>query len=123
MKKYRVNLTQLKELVCTEYNKARYGNFLNEAAEPITRDAALHKIFNSNGAIFTVNFTKKDGTERIMNCRLGVKKHLKGGVLPYDAVEKGLIPVFDLQLGNYRVINKYTINALRIGGQSYVIAE
>jgi hypothetical protein len=37
------------------------------------------KLLNTNGKIVTVTFTKKDGSIRIMNCRLGVTKHLKGG--------------------------------------------
>ena len=37
--------------------------------------------------IFSVEFTKKDGTLRKMVCRLGVKKHLKGGELGYDPIE------------------------------------
>lgn len=119
----KVNVGLLKELVITEYNNAAYGGILKEDAVPITRDAAVQKILNSRGAIFTVEFTKKDNTNRIMNCRLGVIKHLRGGSLPYDAVEKGLIPVYDLQIKGYRVINKNTINAIRIGGVSYVVAN
>ena len=31
------------------------------------------------GKIFTAKFVKKDGEFRTINCRFGVKKHLKGG--------------------------------------------
>lgn len=31
------------------------------------------------GKFFTVTFLKADGSERTMNCRTGVHKHLKGG--------------------------------------------
>jgi hypothetical protein len=123
MKRVRIPINTLKEIIVNEYNKIVFGNSLNENTTPITRDQMIHKIMNSKGSVFTVNFTKKDGTERIMNARLGVKKHLKGGSLPYNAVEHGLIPVFDMQLGAYRMINKNTINAIRIGGISYVVTD
>jgi hypothetical protein len=35
--------------------------------------------------IFSVEFIKLNGEHRKMVCRLGVKKHLRGGSLSYDA--------------------------------------
>ena len=67
--------------------------------------------------IFTVIFTKKDGTLREMNCRLGVKKHLRGGVLAYDAKELNYLPVYDLQKEGYRMINVNTIKEIRFEGK------
>ena len=37
---------------------------------------------HKNGTIFTVDFIKKNGEYRSMNCRTGVKKYLKGGTNP-----------------------------------------
>ena len=37
----------------------------------------LHKLVGSK--IFSAKFTKKDGSDRVINCMLGVKKHLRGG--------------------------------------------
>lgn len=42
---------------------------------------------------FSVTFIKKDNSIRVLNGLTGVKKHLKGGELPYDPIAKGLIPV------------------------------
>lgn len=70
----------------------------------------------SDGKIFTVTFTKKDGTERVMNCRTGVKKHLKGGELKYSPLDKGLLPVYDIQKKGYRMINASTIKEVKIQG-------
>ena len=53
-------------------------------------------IENSNGKILTVVFVKKDGTERVLNGRLGVTKHLKGGVSKNG---DQYITIFDLQNG------------------------
>jgi hypothetical protein len=68
--------------------------------------------------IFAVEFIKKDGSLRVMNCRLGVKKHLRGGELPYNASEKNLLPVFDMDKGAYRIINVSTIQEVRYNKQT-----
>jgi len=73
--------------------------------------------------IFTVDFIKKDGTLRTMNCRLGVKKHLKGGTLAYDAEEKNLLPVFDMVKSAYRNINVSTIIEIRFNKQIIKVTE
>lgn len=74
-----------------------------------------------NGNIFSVQFVKKDGTLREMVCRLGVKKHLKGGTLNYDAKSRGLLPVFDMQKQAYRMINTKTLISAKINGVNYDI--
>jgi hypothetical protein len=83
----------------------------------------IQLIKDTKGAFFTVKFIKKDGTERIMNCRLGVKKYLHGGELPYDPVAKGLLPVWDPVAAKtsdgYRIINTNTILSAKIGGNEY----
>jgi hypothetical protein len=86
----------------------------------------IQLIKDTKGAFFTVKFIKKDGTERIMNCRLGVKKYLHGGELPYDPVAKGLIPVWDPiaakkqdKSEGYRSISTNTILSAKIGGKEY----
>ena len=73
--------------------------------------------------IFSVKFIKKDGSLREMVCRLGVKKHLKGGELAYDAKSMGYLPVFDMQKEDYRMINTNTIVEIKINGIIYRIDE
>lgn len=97
---------------------------VNENTETITSSEAADLIEKSNGALFTCTFIKKDGTERILNGRTQVKKHLKGGSLPYDPRTKGLIPVYDMQADfskGYRMLNKDSITALRINGKNYIV--
>ena len=66
---------------------------------------ALKFIGERNGKIFCVHFVKRTtGDNRAMLCRQGVKKHLAGGELPYNAKEHGLIPVYDMQKEGYRMI-------------------
>lgn len=73
----------------------------------------------NTGKIFTAVFTKKDGSLRTMNCRMNVKKHVKGVGLAFDPREKGLLPVFDLQNNGYRFINLNTLQTIKIGGKTY----
>ena len=86
----------------------------------INRDELVQKIKDTKGEFFTVTFIKKDGTTRTMNARLGVKRYLKGGELPYDPAERGLLPVFDAQKGEYRIVNIPTIISAKIGNEEYI---
>jgi len=71
----------------------------------------IERILSSNGKIFTVEFIKKDGTLRVINCRLGVTKHLKGGSSTLNPDK--FITVYDLQSKGYRAIDKQSIKTLR----------
>lgn len=73
--------------------------------------------------IFSVDFIKKDGSLREMTARLGVRKHLKGGTLKYNAEEKSLLPVFDMGKQSYRMINILTIQEIRFGGKVIKLGE
>jgi len=92
-----------------------------EIAGSLTKQQAEDMIKASKGKIFTVTFIKKDGSIRVMNARLGVKAYLQGGSLPYNPEEKGLLPLFDIQIKSYRVINLRTITELTIGKKTYEV--
>lgn len=68
-------------------------------------------VTKSSGKFVTVTFYKKDGSLRIMNCRLGVTKHLKGGECTLDR-EKFII-VYDMVKKGYRAIDKETIVSVK----------
>lgn len=51
-----------------------------------------------NGAIYSVTFIKKDGTERMINSVKGTKLGVVGVGKKYNDEDKGLISVLDLQL-------------------------
>jgi hypothetical protein len=87
----------------------------------ITIENAAKLMKSTNGRIFSTSFVKKDGSSREMTCRLGVKKHLKGGELAYDPSEYDLMTVFDLQKNQYRMINLDTITSITIDGISYTV--
>lgn len=79
----------------------------------------LIKILGESGRIFTAEFTKKDGTVRVMNCRTGVKKHLKGGRLAFNPADYKLLPVYDLKKEGYRFINLKTLRKISFAGSVY----
>jgi len=59
----------------------------------------------ARGRFFTVKFIKRSNNQkRVMNCRLGVQKHLRGGEKSYSDSEKQLVTVYDLQAKGYRAI-------------------
>ena len=68
----------------------------------------------TEGKFFTVVFVKKDGTTRTMNCRLGVTKHLKGGVSTLNAEQ--YLTVYDMKSEGYRAVNLATIVSVTCGG-------
>jgi hypothetical protein len=74
----------------------------------------LETIEQSNGKILTVVFVKKDGTERVLNGRLGVTKHLHGGK---KTTGEEYLTIFDVKNGGYRSVNKSTIKEVRFGGK------
>lgn len=78
----------------------------------------------SDGAIFSVWFIKRSsGDLRKMVCRLGVKKHLKGGSKAYDPKQHNLLTVFDMEKAGYRSIPVDAIRRLSVHGQTFDFAE
>ena len=80
------------------------------------------------GRIFSARFIKADGSERLMVCRRGVHKDLKGKGLAYRPEEKGLLGVWDMQKrdprrdnqrGAYRMINLMTLQEVKFKGKIY----
>lgn len=71
-------------------------------------------IEKSNGKMLTVTFIKQDGSERILNGRLGVTKYIKGSSLKKSSPE--YITIYDVQNKGYRSVNRDTIVAVRCDG-------
>jgi hypothetical protein len=70
----------------------------------------------TNGRIFRAEFTKKDGTQRILVGRTRVSKGVTGAGMSYDPKSKGLMPVFDMQKKAWRMVNTRTMTSLKCGG-------
>ncbi len=87
----------------------------------ITAFQALKIIKETQGKVFTAVFTKKDGTQRKMNCRLGVQKNLTGKGMAYKPADYDLMTVFDMKINDYRTLNLQTLTALQVAKEFYVI--
>jgi len=87
-----------------------------------TRTTLIKLIELLKGQFFTVEFTKKDGTKRIMNCRTGVKKYLSNNgktIQITKPIDNGILRVFDLQKNEYRSINLDTVSRISYNGKTY----
>jgi hypothetical protein len=87
----------------------------------ITTETAKQIIHDTNGKIFGVSFTKKDGSHRDMTARLGVKKHLKGGERAFNPDDYNMIFVFDTHIEKYRTIPFDRLLSLRFKSRKYEI--
>ena len=76
-------------------------------------------IQGTNGKVFKVVFIKKDGTERTMQARLGVKKGLVGAGRSKPLPEN-MVCVFDMASDGYRTINLNTVTHFKCGSLEYV---
>jgi hypothetical protein len=84
-----------------------------------------------NGTIYSVTFVKKDGSIRLMNSIKGTRKGVTGEGLKFDAEEKGLIPVYDLQLRTqgiedhkcWRMVNTNTVQKICVNHEDYFVQD
>ena len=83
----------------------------------MNRLEAYAKLKGSEGKIFSATFIKKDGTVRHIVARIGVTKGVTGKGLSFDPLQKLLLPVFDMQKNEYRMINMNTLSEIKLGGE------
>jgi hypothetical protein len=72
-----------------------------------------------DGRFVVVDFVKQDGCCRSLNGRLGVRKHLKGGVNTVEGEDKPYITVFDVKTPGYRAVNLATVSRMRAENRVY----
>ena len=70
---------------------------------------------------FTCTFIKKNGEERTLNGRLGVKKHLKGGEKSYSDDDFNYLTVYDVKNSGYRKINLDAIKSIKVNGKEITL--
>ena len=87
----------------------------------ITKEEAKKLILENRSSIFSVLFTKKDGSKRSMSARLNVKSKLKGGELRYNPSDFNYIIAYDMTKKNYRTININTLERLKLNKREYDI--
>lgn len=77
----------------------------------------------SGGQIFAIEFIKRStGELRSMQCRTGVKKHLKGGTKAYTPKDHNLLCVYDLAAKGYRSVPVENVLSMTVSGQRFVFA-
>jgi len=73
------------------------------------------------GKIFTIEFVKKNGKIRKMNCRKGVHKGVKGTRRSGTGTWSSSIKVFDMQKGQFRHINLSKAFWMKADGKEFTI--
>lgn len=71
-------------------------------------------LLSSAGKFVSVEFIKKDGSLRKLTGRLGVTKHLKGGVSTLDPAD--YVTIYDTVNSGYRAVNRKTIQSVTLEG-------
>jgi hypothetical protein len=98
---------------------------VEEAAMTIEQATELRDLIKTlaGGTVFSVLFRKRTNNEmREMRCRLGVKRGVKGGdgLGPtHDALERGLLTVYDMEMRGWRSVPLDAIEWIKIRGQVY----
>lgn len=89
----------------------------------LSKDMAICRLIDqaSNGKIFFVEFTKKDGSTRRMTARRGVAKGVKGTGMAYRPLSKGMLTVYDMDKAGFRLINLTRLKRFTVNGQKYVV--
>jgi len=78
-------------------------------------------MFKQVGKFVTIDFVKNDGTDRMLNGRLGVRKHLKGGDSTLAGADKPYLVVYDMKAKGYRAVNLETVKEVRAQRTRYTV--
>lgn len=99
----------------------------------INRIEAKQKLSEmKNGTIYSVTFVKKDGSLRVMNSIKGTSRGVKGVGLKYNAEDKGLVPVYDIQIAKkdptnpekaWRMVNINTVTNVCVDKESFIVID
>ena len=91
--------------------------------QTINRNKAKELIKDSKGLIFAATFTKKDGSSRLMNARLGKKYTPTGKKAPYKPSDYNLIALYDMRKKAFRMLNLNTLITLSINKEKYLVEQ
>lgn len=97
------------------------------AAAPVVLEHALHRVnlhaflVGQVGKFVGIDFIKTDGSVRALNGRLGVRKHLKGGLNTVAADERPYLVIYDVKTKGYRTLNLATASVVRAQKKRHTI--
>jgi len=90
----------------------------------INRTRAKELIKESKGLIFSTTYIKKDNTIRTLTSRTGKHYASKTGrTAPYKAEEFNMMPLYDMRIKAFRMLNLNTLLTLSINKTKYIINE
>ena len=87
----------------------------------INRTRAKELIKESKGLIFSTTYIKKDNTIRTLTSRLFIKYKKTGIEPPYKPSDYNLIPLYDMRIKAFRMLNLNTLLTLSINKTKYII--
>ena len=88
----------------------------------ISKVTAIEMIRGSKGRVFGVTFIKRTtGEVRTMQARLGVKKGVTGEGLKFNPKDYALIPVNEMPMQQFRMVNLEGLTNLSIEGKKYEV--
>ena len=92
--------------------------------QTINRIKAKELIKESKGLIFSTTYIKKDNTIRTLTSRTGKHYASKTGrTAPYKAEEFNMMPLYDMRIKAFRMLNLNTLLTLSINKTKYIINE
>jgi len=90
--------------------------------QTINRTRAKELIKESKGLIFSTTYIKKDNTIRTLTSRTGKHYASKTGrTAPYKAEEFNMMPLYDMRIKAFRMLNLNTLLTLSINKTKYII--
>lgn len=89
------------------------------SSQNIARKLVELKAAGFNKVLSVVFIKRTTGLPRRMALRFGVTRHLSGGELPYNPEDCGLLPVFDMNKRDYRMVDLSGILSARIDKKNY----
>ena len=89
------------------------------------RRGTLRALINAFGKTeFVVEFVKRtDNTKRVMRCTTNYKDKLVGGTLNYNAREKDLLPVWDIDQKGFRSIPLDRVLVVKTKRNTFIVKE
>lgn len=96
---------------------------MRKEEKAISRVESIFKLLDgaNTGRIFFVEFKKKNGETRRMTARKGVTKGVTGKGMRYSPLGKGYMTVFDMDKGEYRLVDLTTVKRFTVKGEKYFV--
>ena len=93
--------------------------YRNRKVPTIAREDVRDLIIENKGKFFSCEFTKKDGSSRVLHGRTGVKKGLTGTGTPRKS--KSLVAVWEKAEKSYRSVNIDTMSKITLQHKTFKV--